>query len=46
MSKEVEERLRRWLSAEDWALLELFLQTPPSKIRDVIVRKVAEAEEG
>ena len=43
---EVEAKLRRKLSEEDLALLELFLKTPPSKIREVIAELIEEAEKG
>ncbi|MEM1994520.1 MAG: hypothetical protein QXW32_03470 [Nitrososphaerales archaeon] len=41
----VEAKLRQRLSEEEYALLELFLKTPTSKIRDIIVRLMEEAEE-
>jgi hypothetical protein len=43
---DVEAKLRKRLSEEDFALLELFLKTPPSRIRDAIVELIEEAEKG
>ena len=41
---DVEVKLKKRLSEEDFTLLNLFLTTPPSRLRDVIVKLVEEAE--
>jgi hypothetical protein len=41
---EVEAKLKKRLNEEEMRLLNLFLNTPPSRIRDLIGKLVEEAE--
>lgn len=43
---DVEAKLKKKLSEEEFTLLNLFLTTPPSRIRDTIVKLIEEGEKG